>query len=408
MTTATANGQAIRLNIGAGGAVIPGFTAIDRKHGQEAYPLPYEDGTVTEIRASHILEHFSFREVLDVLTDWVRVLVPGGRIRIAVPDIDKCLATEDPDRVFYLMGGQTDENDFHRSAFDRRRLTAYMTKAGLTQITEWKSDGADTSVLPISLNLQGVKPATTASRLPKHPPAPAPVGLMQDVKICAYMTLPRYEAVVSRSIAEGALRKLGIPLVTSQGVFWGQCMQRMFQDAVSQDADWILSIDSDSLFSEQHVSDLFNEFGQHPECDAMAALQCRRGSKFPLMTQGGSTGMELSTLDPIKVTTAHFGLTLIRVDVLKTVPKPWFFAQPNATGDWGDDRLDDDIWFWHQWRLAGKTIYVTPRVSIGHLEETVAMFDEHLQPKHEYISKWREDNLNIRTLSDSSEAGKAS
>ena len=84
MTTATKNGRELKLNIGAGGVVIPGYTAIDRKTGQEAYPLAYPDNSVSEIRASHVLEHFSFKGVVDVLADWVRVLQPGGIVRIGV------------------------------------------------------------------------------------------------------------------------------------------------------------------------------------------------------------------------------------------------------------------------------------------------------------------------------------
>ena len=391
MTSATLNGKAIKLNIGSGSATIPGFTSIDRKLGQEAYPLAYADNSVDEIRASHVLEHFSFGDAMKALHDWVRVLKPDGRIRIAVPDFDKCIKSDDPNRVFYMMGGQQDEDDFHRSAYDKARLMGYMEAAGIGHIAEWESDGLDTSAHPISLNLEGYKLRRNAQ----------PVGQMQDIKIAAYMTLPRYEAVASRSIAENSLRKLGIGLATSQGVFWGQCMQRMFNDAIEQGVDWILSLDSDSLFTEKHLSALFDEFAKHPEADAMAALQCRRGKKFPLMTVEGSTGMQVANLEPIKATTAHFGLTLIRVESLKQVPKPWFFCQPDADGDYEDGRMDDDIWFWHQWKEAGKSVYVAPSVSIGHLEEMVAMFDEHLQPQHKYVTEWREQNLSNRMKSGS-------
>jgi len=395
----------VRLNIGAGTTKIPGFTPIDRMYGDEAYPLKYGDHSVSEIRASHVLEHFSFRDAITALEDWVRVLEPGGRLRIAVPDVDKCLGCDDEKRVFFLMGGQTDENDFHKSAYDQNRLRATLHQVGLTSVHEWESDGLDTSSHPISLNLEGVKPqaanprCSTPSSQSVHKHADANGdggGTTQDVKIAAYMTLPRYEAVAARTIAEAALRPLGIGLATSQGVFWGQCMQRMFNEAIEAGMDWILSIDSDSLFNTQHVSDLLDEFGNHPGADAMAALQCRRGKGFPLMTVAGTDKIECNSLDPIKVATMHFGLTLIRVDSLKEVPKPWFFSQPDKDGEYGDDRLDDDIWFWHQMRLAGKKIYVTPRVSIGHLEETVACFDEHLNPKHEYIHEWREKHLNIK------------
>lgn len=212
------------------------------------------------------------------------------------------------------------------------------------------------------------------------------------IKIGAYMTLPRYESVIARTIIEAALRPLHINLTTSQGVFWGQCMQRMFESAVEKGVDWILAVDSDSLFSAEQVSMLLDQFANCPRAAAMAALQCRRGQPYPLLTDRRNTGI-VTDGRPIKVTSAHFGLTLIRAEDLEAIPKPWFFAEPEKNGEWGDDRLDDDIWFWHQLRLAGKEVYVTPTVSIGHLEETVAVFDEHLQPKHQYVTEWREKNL---------------
>jgi len=373
--------DAIKLNIGAGSTVIEGFTPIDRKLGSEAYPLPYPDGSISEIRASHILEHFTFAEAKDALTEWTRVLKPGGRIRIAVPDVDKVLADNSPHRLFYLMGGQTDENDIHKSAYDKKRLTAIMAQSGLIDITNWESSNTDTAALPISLNLEGVKGTPSQQE-------------QETIKLGAYLTLPRYEAVVSRTQIESALRPLGITLTTSQGVFWGQCMQRMLQTAVDKDLDWILSLDSDSLFTTEQLSLLTDTLASNPHIDALAALQCRRGCPYPLLTTGvHKSGDTIETTGaPIRVTTAHFGLTLIRVDVLREVPKPWFFAKPEESGDWGDDRLDDDIWFWHQWRLAGKNIYVAPNVSIGHLEETVAAFDKDMQPIHMYVSQWREEN----------------
>jgi len=378
--------ESIKLNIGAGSTVIEGFTAIDRKLGSEAYPLPYEDGSVDEIRASHILEHFTFGEASEAMDEWARVLKPGGRIRISVPDVDKVLALkDDPKRLFYLMGGQMNCEDHHRSAYDRTRLNGLMRQSGITEISDWESPNTDCAALPISLNLEGIK-----GERPKPKPAQS-----TTIKLGAYLTLPRYESVVCRSLIEKALRELRIELTTSQGVFWGQCMQRMFQKAVADDIDWILSIDSDSLFTSTQLSLLMDTLASNPHIDALAALQCRRGCPYPLLTTGEL--VEGQTVEvgqaPFRVTTAHFGLTLFRVDALREVPKPWFVSQPDKDGEWGDERLDDDIWFWHQWRKAGKNIYVAPQVSIGHMEETVVQFNEKMEPEHMYVQQWRESNV---------------
>lgn len=373
----------MRINVGAGWTVIDGFTPIDRKQGGEAYPLKFNDGSPVpdnscdEIRASHILEHFGFKDAQAVLQDWIRALKPGGRIRIAVPDID-LLSKVDPDeRCFILMGGQQHADDFHRSAWDFERLKAHMEHFGLERIERWQSSEADTASHPCSLNLEGYKPAKTAS-----------------VRMGAYCTHPRYEAVAARNEIEKALKPLKVDFTCTQGVFWGQCMQRMFQDAVDKKLDWVLSIDSDSIFTTEHVRHLMDVFYRHPEIDALAALQCRRGAPYPLLTTGKGIQDEHHEVDgkPFLVTTAHFGLTLFRVDKLKQVEKPWFVSQPDKDGNWGDDRLDDDIWFWHQWRKAGHSIYVAPSCSIGHLEEMIAVFDQNLQPKHIYMHDWRKMN----------------
>lgn len=377
----------LKLNIGAGEVEIPGFTPVDIKTGTDARDLSqYPTDSVDEIRASHVLEHFTFKDALAVLGEFNRVLKPGGKLRVAVPDVDKCMSAPADKRLFYLMGGQTDEHDVHKSAYDKNKLSAFMVANGFSEPKEWESDGLDTSALAVSLNLEATKLTDAELDTPQT----------VDVKVTAYMTLPRYEAVASRSVIESAMRDCGIGLATSTGVFWGQCMQRMFNDAVEQGNDWILSIDSDSLFNAQDVRDLMHEFGNRPDIDALAALQCRRGSKYPLMTIGGENERTLENKDPIKVTSAHFGLTLIRVSSLLETPKPWFYGEADKEGEWSDDRLDPDIWFWHQWRLAGKSIYVAPRVSIGHLEEMVAVFDDELKPKHEYLHEWREQNLKVR------------
>lgn len=390
----------IKLNIGAGSTQIDGWIPIDRKLGHEALPLPakvnnngqevaLDDNSVDEIRASHILEHFSFADARRALADWVRVLKPGGRIRLAVPDIDKVLASADSRRLFWLMGGQTDADDFHRSAFDESRLRAFMEDVGIENIQRWESQNTDCASLPVSLNLEGTK----------REGASLPLDTREaTVRLLAFMTVPRYISASTRVLIEAALKPLNITLVQSEGVFYGQCMQRMLEDAIADGLDWILTIDSDSVFTTEHLSILFDEFAKHPEADAMAALQCRRGKPFPLLTIPEKSQEKEVQVDgsPILVATAHFGLTLLRVSELKEVAKPWFKSEPDKDGGWGDDRLDDDIWFWHQWRLAGKTIYVTPRSSIGHMEEMIAMFDEKMQTCYLHMADWKQKFLDSR------------
>lgn len=48
--------------------------------------LPYEDNSIDEIRAFHIIEHFDWHEGNRVLEEWYRVLKPGGRLWLETPD----------------------------------------------------------------------------------------------------------------------------------------------------------------------------------------------------------------------------------------------------------------------------------------------------------------------------------
>lgn len=385
--------MSLKLNIGAGNTNIEGFTPIDRNRGSEAYPLPYEDGSVDEILASHILEHFSFRDAMTALKEWVRVLKPGGRIRIAVPGFDQIVQMQHDEKwPFYLMGGQTDENDFHRSVWTFATLAKFMKHAGLANVQPWQSQNKDCAALPVSLNLEGVKPSTAGT-----------------VKVCAVMSIPRIGWNDAWGQVMEALGPFRIPVRRFTGVFWGQCMQRVFNECVEDGVDWILAIDYDSMFTAQHVDRLLGTLGSHPEIDALAALQSRRGQGYPLMTKAKAEkkvvpchacGHDVEglvcemTTEPVRVTTAHFGLTLIRVDALKGVPKPWFYAQPDSKSEWepDGDKLDDDIWFWHQWKEAGKTLYVDPMCRIGHLEVMVSDFDDGMNPRHIYVPQWRREN----------------
>lgn len=152
----------MKLDLGAGPVSPEGYTPLGRRHGSEIYPLPYEDGSIEAIRASHVLEHFPSLQVNDVVKEWARVLKPGGVMQIAVPDfyqiVQNFLIGVPQPTEGYIMGGQVDEHDFHRSLFDKNRLGKCMMAAGLVGIERWESDIEDAACLPISLNLEGRKP----------------------------------------------------------------------------------------------------------------------------------------------------------------------------------------------------------------------------------------------------------
>jgi predicted SAM-dependent methyltransferase len=152
-----------KLNLGAGNSPLGGYQNIDLKQGTSAYPLNYPDNSVQEIRASHLLEHFPRGQVADVLKEWVRVLKPGGELKIAVPDFDFIVKEysnghrHDPLIEAYLFGGQVDADDYHKAFFNEDKLKRLLESAGLGNIERWQSEIQDCASLEVSLNLRGNK-----------------------------------------------------------------------------------------------------------------------------------------------------------------------------------------------------------------------------------------------------------
>ncbi len=101
----------------------------------------FADETFGTLYASHILEHFDYRDqLLAVLREWWRVLQPGGEIYISVPDMATlCHFFLARDRVdindrFQVMrmmfGGHMDPYDYHLIGFDQDILVDYLLAAG--------------------------------------------------------------------------------------------------------------------------------------------------------------------------------------------------------------------------------------------------------------------------------------
>lgn len=367
----------MKLNIGSGDVKLDGFVSIDRKFGQEAYPLPFEPNSIDEIRCSHMLEHLSFDESGAALRDWHNKMKPGARIRISVPDFDKAVTDRsDPKWPLYVMGGQIDSNDFHRSCYTREILTNHMIAAGFVNIHEWQTDNMDSSNLPFSLNLEGIKP--TGKEAEEY----------QDVKIAACIGIPRIGWNDHWGCVVEALRPFGIPIRRHTGAFWSHNIQSVLEGCIADGLDWALTLDYDSMFTAKDISRMLEVFGSRPDIDALAALQTRRGCQSPLCWNGGA-GVETDCRTPFKVHTAHFGLTLIRLDMLKDMPKPWFWDQPSASGSWqDDDRVDSDIYFWKQWNKHGRSLYIAPDVRIGHLEVLVSQLNNDMEFEQVHVTDW--------------------
>jgi hypothetical protein len=208
-------------------------------------------------------------------------------------------------------------------------------------------------------------------------------------KICAVMSCPRLGWNDFWGHAFNAFTALQIPFRRVTGVFWEQCIQNSLESLIADGYDYALCVDYDTVFTAEHVMRLVRHMTSSPDIDALAGLQVKRDTVYPLYT----TKSRVTCQAPFKVTTAHFGLTLIKLASLRDVPKPWFWAQPCELGTWhGDAKVDADIAFWNHWNNHGKNVYIDPSVSIGHLEVMVSEFDENMNVRHIPVQIWCEEH----------------
>jgi predicted SAM-dependent methyltransferase len=81
------------LNLGSADDHFENYVALDffsssAGYGADLrYPLLIDTGVFDGIFTEHALEHLGYEEVAQVLTECLRILKPGGRIRIIVPDL---------------------------------------------------------------------------------------------------------------------------------------------------------------------------------------------------------------------------------------------------------------------------------------------------------------------------------
>jgi len=133
----------LKLEIGAGDKPQEGYVHHDIR------PLPGIDvvcdaadfpaehhGRYEEVYASNVLEHFSRFDIQGVLNEWVKLLKPGGVIKIIAPDVRE-IARQlisghiDIKWFNYLMFGSNDyEHNVHKYGFDAVHLEEMLVAAG--------------------------------------------------------------------------------------------------------------------------------------------------------------------------------------------------------------------------------------------------------------------------------------
>ena len=178
------------LNLGSGRTRIKGFLNIDASYRTlcdvvaRIDKIKLSTNSVGVIYASHVFEHIPRAEGPSVLAEWRRVLQPGGKLYICVPDeevlfrvyLDNLPRYDTPegkhlvDRACYLAyGGQANRHDFHFYGYSFTTLRYLLESAGFRDIRRFDRSGLDIRLprdvsvaqvdsFPMSLNVEASKP----------------------------------------------------------------------------------------------------------------------------------------------------------------------------------------------------------------------------------------------------------
>ncbi len=188
----------IKLNLGCGGRPLPGYINIDtdslenmkKRYPDQEFPegieifnynifnLPYDSGSVSEIRADSMIEHLSFKEESLFFYEMKRVLKTGGMINLSTTDFVEItkiwLNAEDNWKEFYrddpeairqehwfgqysystdnrwgylsamIFGSQNGEGQYHKNCYSEDKLKAILKYLGFECIKvtrfNWKGD----------------------------------------------------------------------------------------------------------------------------------------------------------------------------------------------------------------------------------------------------------------------------
>lgn len=128
----------MKLNLGSGKRPFDGYENLDWP--TDVRNLTYPVGTIDEIVAIHLFEHFYRHEAPSIMAHWVSLLRSGGQLVLEVPCLDKVLMLfaqgAAPNFTLWGLFGNpaevaVNESMQHKWCYSKSELRSMMESAGL-------------------------------------------------------------------------------------------------------------------------------------------------------------------------------------------------------------------------------------------------------------------------------------
>jgi len=143
----------MKIHLACGKHILDGWTNCDMvRHSKaprdpdifcDVSDVPLPDACADELLSVHILEHFYHWEVAGVLAEWARLLKPGGKIVIEMPDIVKASRNlinggTDQMAMWPIFGDQTLQDPLmcHKWGWTFETIKPLLKQTGFTEIRE--------------------------------------------------------------------------------------------------------------------------------------------------------------------------------------------------------------------------------------------------------------------------------
>ncbi len=218
-------------------------------------------------------------------------------------------------------------------------------------------------------------------------------------KIIAVQSVPRWGPLDTQHCIAMGCAAFGIKSTKHHGAWWEQGVQNLLEDAIADGYEFCVAFDFDSMFEVEDLGVMLETILHNKNIDILSCVQPKREDGIMMVnTLKMETGQskEIDLLNPMPITSAHFGLTVIRLSFLANIPKPWFLNVPNDKGEWRQGMIPADMYFWKKMLDHGVKSFILPCVSIGHTETTVAKFNIKTgQCEYKYIHEWNKKDATV-------------